>query len=143
MGTWSLLKQFFLFWGKQMRLVERHIRKVEFHISKVGCLGIMGCYGEWVKGLMGAACHRESYISYELGGAMGNVLGTIGCHQAPWDVTGYHGVSLGTVGCHWAPWNVTGYHGVSLGTVGWYWVQWSVTGHHGVSLGTMEAVGAM
>lgn len=45
------LKQLFCFWEKQMRLVERHIRKVEFHISKVGVLGVTGHHGR---------CHRES-----------------------------------------------------------------------------------
>lgn len=140
-GTWSLLKQFFLFWGKQLRLVERHIRKVEFHISKVGGSGITGCYGEGVKGLMGATCYRESCeMTYELGGAMGDVLGIMGCHCVPWGVTG-------TVGCHWVPWGVTRHHGVSLGTMGCHQVPWGVTGHCGVSLGTvvchMEAVGVM
>lgn len=53
-GTRLLLKQFFLFWEKQMRMVERHIRKVEFHISKVGGLGIMGCYGEGIGGVNGS-----------------------------------------------------------------------------------------
>lgn len=60
LGTWPLLKQLFLFWEQQVRLVERHIRKVEFHISKVRGLGIMGGYGERVKGLMVVTCHRES-----------------------------------------------------------------------------------
>lgn len=66
---WPLLKQFFLFWEKQIRLVERHIRKVEFHISKVGVLGTVGCYGEGIRGLTAAACHW--------GGSHRGVLGTL------------------------------------------------------------------
>lgn len=34
-GSRLLLKPLLFFWEKQTRSVERHIRKMEFHISKV------------------------------------------------------------------------------------------------------------
>lgn len=125
-GTRLLLKQFFLSWEKQMRMVERHIRKVEFHISKVGGLGIMGCYGEGIGGVNGSNVSQ------------GVMWGSLMSWGEPWSVLGKMRVSLGTMVCHWAPcrchWAPYGCHWVSLGVTGHHA---GVTGHHGVSLGTM------